>query len=165
MHSDHSDHSSHLPDSLPQLLPTDNGHNRCASCDRIIYNDPKLAVAAIIPVADGIVMIKRGIEPSYGKWSFPSGYVNRGEVVERALEREVLEETELTVRTGRIVGLYSEADRAVVLAVYEAGLVEGKLAAADEALEAGIFRPSELPELAFEHDTRVIHDWQRMRRG
>ncbi len=111
------------------------------------------------------MLIRRGIEPAYGKWSFPSGYVNRGEVVERALEREVLEETELVVETSWLVGLYSELDRTVVLAVYEAKVLGGRLSAADEALEAGVFTPDALPDLAFGHDTRIFRDWQSARRS
>ncbi len=151
--------ADHSHSGLPELLPAANGHSRCAECDRVIYSDPKLAAAAIVPLESGIVLVRRGIEPAYGKWSFPSGYVNRGEVVERALEREVLEETELEVSAGRLVGLYSKPDQPVVLAVYEAQVTGGALAAADEALDAAIFDPGKLPELAFEHDDRIIRDW------
>ncbi len=155
--------SDHSHAGLPELIPTEDGHHRCADCERMLYSDPKLAVAAIIPHNGGIVLIKRGIEPAYGKWSFPSGYVNRGEVVEKALEREVREETELVVRAIQLVGLYSKPGQAVVLAVYEAEVLDGKLSAADEVLEARIFSPLELPDLAFEHDDRIIDDWRRGR--
>lgn len=155
--------SDHPHTGLPELIPTEDGHHRCVDCERMFYSDPKLAVAAIIPHGGGIVLIKRGIEPAYGKWSFPSGYVNRGEVVEKALEREVREETELVVRTIQLVGLYSKPGQAVVLAVYETKVLDGKLSAADEVLEARIFSPLELPDLAFEHDDRIIDDWRRGR--
>ena len=155
-----SSSSDHLHSSLPELLPTPDGHRQCSGCERVIYNDPKLAVAAIVPLEGGIVLVRRAIEPAYGKWSFPSGYVNRGEQVERALEREVLEETELEVQTGRLVGLFSDDGGPVVLAVYEAEVVGGSLVAADEALDAGVFEPHGLPELAFEHDDRIIRAWQ-----
>lgn len=151
--------ANHPHSGLPDLVPTGDGHQRCADCERILYNDPKLAVAGIVPHGDGIVLIKRGIEPAFGKWSFPSGYVNRGEVVERALEREVLEETELVVRTDRLVGLYSTVGQAVVLAVYEAEVVGGTMVAADEALDVGTFDPGKLPELAFKHDDKIIQEW------
>lgn len=149
----------HSHDAFPELIPTADGHNRCASCERILYSDPKLAVAAIIPLEKGIVLVRRGIYPAYGKWSFPAGYVNRGEVVERALEREVLEETELVVEAEWLVGLYSEPDQAVVLAVYEASVHGGRLSPADEVLETGVFEPDDLPELAFDHDRRIVQDW------
>lgn len=153
----------HSHNGLPDLVPTGDGHGQCASCQRIVYSEPKLAVAAIIPHKNGIVLIKRGIDPAYGKWSFPSGYVNRGEVVEQALEREVLEETMLNVTADWLVGLYSEPGQSVVLAVYEATVHSGNLVAADEALEAQVFAESNLPELAFDHDQQIVRDWLNTR--
>lgn len=155
--------ADHPHSRLPELLPTGDGHQRCSDCERILYSDPKLAVAGIVPHGDGIVLIKRAIEPSYGKWSFPSGYVNRGEIVQRALEREVLEETELVVRTNRLVGLYSTEGQAVVLAVYEAEVIGGTMTAADEALDAGTFDPNSLPDLAFKHDDKIVREWLESR--
>ena len=149
---------SHHPE-LPDLLPIEGGHHRCAQCSRIIYSDPKVAVAAIIPMDDGIVLLKRAIEPQIGKWSFPSGYVDRGEKLERALEREVLEECGLVVKTDRLIGVYSDDGQAVVLVVYHADLVSGELVAGDETSEARVFALDEMPKLAFEHDDRIVRDW------
>ena len=148
----------HHPE-LPSLSPIDGGHHRCTQCDRIIYSDPKVAVAAIIPMDGGIVLLKRAIEPQIGMWSFPSGYVDRGEKLERALEREVLEECGLVVRVGHLVGVYSEQGQAVVLVVYHAEPISGELIAGDETSEARVFDVSEMPKLAFEHDDRIINDW------
>ena len=148
----------HHPE-LPPLTPIDGGHHRCVKCDRIIYSDPKVAVAAIIPMDDGIVLLRRAIEPQIGKWSFPSGYVDRGEKLERALEREVLEECRLTVNVDWLVGVYSEAGQAVVLVVYHADVISGQLVAGDETSEARVFALDEMPELAFEHDDRIVRAW------
>ena len=157
-----STHSSgvepHHPE-LPPLVPVDGGHHRCAECERIIYSDPKVAVAAIIPMDGGIVLLKRAIEPQIGKWSFPSGYVDRGEKLERALEREVLEECGLVVKVEWLVGVYSEEKQAVVLVVYHADVKSGELIAGDETSEAQVFALGEVPELAFEHDDRIVRDW------
>ena len=149
----------HHPE-LPPLVPIDGGHHRCVECDRIIYSDPKVAVAAIIPMDEGIVLLKRAIEPQFGKWSFPSGYVDRGEKLERALEREVLEECGLTVKVDWLVGVYSEADQAVVLVVYHADVISGQLVAGDETSEARVFALDEMPEPAFEHDDRIVRAWR-----
>ncbi len=148
-----------------RLAPSEAGPPRCAGCGRVAYLDPKLSAAAIIPLDGGIVLVRRAIEPAYGKWSFPSGYVNRGEQVERAAEREVLEETGLHVKVEWLVGLYSTPGSAVVLSVYHAEVTGGALTAGDEALEAGAFPLIKLPELAFEHDATVLRDWQGMRRS
>ena len=149
----------HHPE-LPALAPVDGGHHRCVECDRVIYSDPKVAVAAIIPIGDGIVLLKRAIEPQLGKWSFPSGYVDRGEKLERALEREVLEECGLVVSADWLVGVYSDEGQAVVLVVYHADVVSGELVAGDETSDAKVFDVDAMPKLAFEHDDRIIQDWR-----
>ena len=93
-----------------------------------------------------------------GKWSFPAGFVERGEQVEAAAAREVLEETGLDVEPGRLIGLFSEAGETVVLAVYEAELRNLDLVpvAADDLVALGWFSLDGLPELAFERDYHII---------
>ena len=73
----------------------------CPKCGRVVYYDPKVAAASIIEREGKVLMVKRAIEPGYGLWSIPGGYVDRGEVVEDAAVREVWEETGLKVETGR----------------------------------------------------------------
>ncbi len=117
-----------------------------------------------MPMDDGIVMVQRAIEPEIGKWSFPSGYVNRGEKIEKAVEREVLEECGLETTVGKLVGLYSEEGNSIILAVYEVVIVGGKLESADhETLNVGVFKIDQLPDLAFAHDRGIIEDWIRMK--
>ncbi len=150
------DHTQELPD----LRPGPHGHPECSDCGRTIWNDPKLAGAAIVPVDGGIVMVQRAIGPAIGKWSFPSGYVNRGEKIEHAVEREVREECGLETVAGRLVGLYSEDGDPIVLAVYEVSVTGGQLQAGDhETLDVQIVDVEHLPELAFDHDREIIADW------
>ena len=116
-----------------------------------------------MPMDGGIVMVQRAIEPAIGKWSFPSGYVNRGEKIESAVEREVLEECGLNVEIGRLVGLYSEDGNSIILAVYETRIIGGTLESADhETLDVGVFKTDNLPELAFDHDRGIVADWLKL---
>ena len=150
------DHNHELPD----LIAGSHGHPECSTCGRTFWNDPKIAGAAIVPIDGGIVMVQRAIEPAIGKWSFPSGYVNRGEKLERAVEREVLEECGLNVEVEHLVGLYSEDGNPIVLAVYQVRVTGGKLDSADhETLDVRVFNVNELPELAFDHDRGILADW------
>jgi len=64
------------------------------------------AVAAVIVEDDRILLIKRGKEPSKGKWSVPGGSVEPGETLEEAVEREVYEETGLEIEIGDVAGVY-----------------------------------------------------------
>jgi ADP-ribose pyrophosphatase YjhB (NUDIX family) len=148
---------------LPDLQPGPHGHPACSDCGRTIWNDPKVAGAAIVPMDGGIVMVQRAIEPAIGKWSFPSGYVNRGEKIENAVQREALEECGLEVEVGRLVGLYSEDGNSIILAVYESKITGGVLESVDhETLDVGVFSPDKLPELAFDHDRGIIADWLKL---
>jgi ADP-ribose pyrophosphatase YjhB (NUDIX family) len=75
--------------------------------------------------AGRILLTRRAIHPAHGKWTFPGGYVEWGEQVERAAVRETLEETGLTVDLGGLVGVYSYPASPVVIVVYEARVTGG----------------------------------------
>jgi ADP-ribose pyrophosphatase YjhB (NUDIX family) len=68
---------------------------------------PKLMVDVVIPSERGVVLIRRGSEPFKGKWALPGGFVEVGETVEEAADRETAEETSLVVEVARLVGVYS----------------------------------------------------------
>ncbi len=85
------------------------------------------------------MLVRRAIEPGYGKWVFPGGYVDRGEEVTAAAMREAKEESGLDVRLDRLINVYSYAGRTPVIIVYAATLLGGELACDDEGLEARFF--------------------------
>lgn len=123
----------------------------CENCGFVFYLGPKLAAGIIFEVEGGILLIRRGIEPGYGMWTFPGGYVDRGEPVEEGARREVLEETGVRVEVEGMVGLFSYPDSIVAIAVYTAVVVEGVPEPLDEVLEVRAFTPREIPweKLAF----------------
>jgi len=141
----------------------DRDRPTCPSCGFIHYLDPKIAVAVILGDDHEVLLGRRRIDPSSGRWSFPAGYVNRGEVLEDAATREVLEEFGVAVRLTGLVGVYSEPGEPVVLVVY-AGEVETGTLRPDghEVSEVRRFSLDALPEeLAFPHDRQVLADWKR----
>lgn len=134
----------------------------CTVCGAVTYLDPKLAVAVLIEREGRVLLGQRGEgtrEP--GKWSFPAGFVDRGEVVEAAAIREVREEVGLVIELGDLFGLYSEEGEDVVLAVFAAARAEGEPVAAEDLVAVGWFAADDLPELAFDHDRRIIDEWLR----
>ena len=132
----------------------------CDSCGAIVFLDPKLAVVVIVSREGKILMVKRDIEPMMGRWSFPSGYVDRGEVVEEAAAREVKEETNVDVQLDRLLGVYSSQGSAVVLIAYAARVSGGNAKAGDETQAVGWFPSDDLPPLPFPHDEAIIGDWR-----
>jgi 8-oxo-dGTP diphosphatase len=124
-------------------------------------------VAVVIGDQRGVLLGRRCIDPGKGRWSFPAGYVNRGEVLEEAAAREVLEEVGVVVTLTGLVGVYSERGNPVVLVVY-AGVIESGEPRADgrEVSEVRRFPLAALPDdLAFPHDRRVLLDWKRVTAG
>jgi ADP-ribose pyrophosphatase YjhB (NUDIX family) len=135
----------------------------CSGCGHIFYLDPKLSVIAVIPMAAGVVMVRRDIDPGHGLWVLPGGFVDRGEVVEEAVVRETQEETHLNVRPLRLLNMYSYPDHPTVVAAFVTEYVSGELSAGDETLEARVFALNEIPwpRLAFPATREALLDYIR----
>ena len=134
----------------------------CTNCGQVLYLDPKVAVGTIIRADDGpLVLVRRAIEPGYGLWVFPGGYVDRGEEVTSAAIREAREEAGLDVELEGLVNIYSYAARSLIVIVYAARIVGGELCTDEECLEARLFRPDEIPwdQLAFDSTTRALREY------
>ena len=133
----------------------------CVRCGFIFYIDPKIAVGTIIRTAEArLVLVKRAIDPGYGKWVFPGGYVDRGETLVAAAVREAREECGLEVRLDGLVNIYSYPGRAPIIVVYAATAVGGTLCADEECLETAEFDPSAIPwdQLAFRSTHEGLRD-------
>ncbi len=126
----------------------------CGLCHCVFYLDPKVAVGTIIRTADHeIVLCRRAIEPGYGRWVFPGGYVDRGEKLEDAAIREAREECGLEVELDGLVSLHSYRGKTPIVIVWAARAVSGELKVADEeSLEVRAFAAENVPwdDLAFE---------------
>jgi len=140
----------------------------CTACGFVFYLDPKLAVGTIIATPDDrIVLVRRAIDPGYGKWVFPGGYVDRGEEVQAAAVREAREETGLEVRLERLINIYSYTGRVPVIVVYSATMMGGCLGCDDEGLEARFFEPETIPweELAFRSTREALQEFLGLTRS
>jgi ADP-ribose pyrophosphatase YjhB (NUDIX family) len=144
-------------------LPTESRDRlACAACGFIAYVNPRLVVTTI-PVTDAgeAVLIRRGIEPGYGDWAQPGGFLEIDETVGEAAVRETLEETGLVIEPGAIVGVYSRLEAAVVVIVFEARIVGGAPRPNPEALEITAFAAGRIPwdRVAFKTSYWALRDW------
>jgi len=124
------------------------------------YRNPTPTVDLIIAQGEGVVLIRRR-NPPLG-WALPGGFVDEGETVEAAAEREALEETGLSVTLRELFYVYSDPKRdsrqhnlSVVFTATASGTPKG----ADDAEEARVFSLRELPILVFDH-ARILRDYQ-----
>jgi ADP-ribose pyrophosphatase YjhB (NUDIX family) len=144
------------------VMPHDPPRLVCDACGFVFYVDPKLAVGAICTGPGGIILLRRAIEPGYGRWVFPGGYVDRGEALEAAARREALEEISARIVIRRLLNVYSYPGRPVVVVVYEAELAgDSELRPGDEALEVRAFTPEAIPwdDLAFTSTRDALRDF------
>ncbi len=140
---------------------------RCSVCGMPVYEDPKLAVGAVVWLDGGVVLLRRAQhDEAHGRWILPGGHVNRGEVLTKAMISEVAEETGLEVRPQGLVGVYSYEGYPWVLVVYEAMAVGGRLNPGQEALELRIFEPHAIPwdELGYRSTAEALGDALRRRK-
>lgn len=147
---------------LEERFVEDEGRNRlvCAACGHIHYLNPKI-VAGTIPVQDGGVwLLRRAIEPRLGTWTFPAGFMELGETVPQAAARETLEELNLEVAVGPLVGIYSRPEMTTVHIVYLATPL-GTPSVGHETLEIALFDRDSIPwdELAFDATRQALRDW------
>jgi 8-oxo-dGTP diphosphatase len=140
----------------------------CSACGFVFYLDPKVAVGTIIATPDSrLVLVRRAIEPGYGLWVFPGGYVDRGEEITAAAVREAREESGLDVRLDGLVNIYSYSGASPIIIVYAASILGGELCSDDECLEAQLFDADKIPwnELAFRSTSEALRDYLEGVRG
>lgn len=127
----------------------------CPHCGTSVrqYRNPIPTVDIIIELANGIVLIERR-NPPFG-WALPGGFVDYGETLEQAANREASEETCLTIENLRLLGCYSDPardSRMHTISTVFVAQASGTPQAADDALNLQIFRADQLPEkLCFDH--------------
>lgn len=130
----------------------------CGTCGR--YNSRHMVVNGIVEYEGKILLIQRGIEPGYGKWALPGGYLDWDESIEEGVIREVREETGLNVQVQRFFGFFDSTKRnfqnvAFVYILKVIGSTELKLQT-EEIIDAGWYTLDSLPaEVAFDHNVML----------
>ncbi len=144
------------------VLPDHKSFKVCSRCGFIDFPGPKLVAGCFIIDAGRVLLLRRGIEPQIGKWTFPGGYVDLGETPQQAALRETREEVGMQVELSRILGVYADPAHpiaAVVVYLAKPGIEEASVT--DEATEVRYFAPPDIPwhEIAFRTTQDALHDW------
>jgi ADP-ribose pyrophosphatase YjhB (NUDIX family) len=139
----------------PVQLEIPEGDNRlrycCRACGAVHYQNPKMVLGTLPVWQDQVLLCKRAIEPRYGLWTLPAGFMENGETIAQGALRETREEAGAEVR---LHGLFSVLDVEVANQVhlyYRAELMKLDFCPGVESLEVRLFRQQEIPweQLAF----------------
>lgn len=138
---------------LELRVPTGDTVERhvCPSCGEIHYQNPRMIVGCLPIWQDQILLCKRAIAPSYGKWTIPAGFMELGERVEEGAIRETAEEANARVEIVRLQTVYSIPQINQVYLLFLANLLDLDFSPGSETLETKLFKAIEIPwpEIAF----------------
>jgi len=154
--------------SVTLRIPDGDNRERyvCDTCRTIHYQNPNI-VAGCIPEWEGrILLCKRAIEPRYGLWTLPAGFMENGETTEQAALRETQEEAGARVDIADLFGIFSIPHISQVYLLYRGELWDGAFAPGRESLQCKLFDEHEIPweQLAFPVMTEALQRYYRLKK-
>lgn len=144
----------------PVVLRVPSGDNRqrhvCRSCATVHYQNPKVVAGCILNWGEQVLLCRRAIEPRYGYWTLPAGFMELGETTQEAAAREAFEEANAVAEDLMLYGLYNLKHISQVYVMFRGRLQAGRASAGHESLEVGLFGRARIPwqALAFP----VVHE-------
>jgi ADP-ribose pyrophosphatase YjhB (NUDIX family) len=148
------------------IPPGDNlPRHVCDACGTIHYSNPKMVIGCIPEWRDQVLLCKRAIEPRYGLWTLPAGFMENGETVAQAALRETLEEARARVELADIYSVLSVPHVNQVHIFYRARLLDLDFGPGAESLEVQLFAESAIPwpEIAFRTVSTTLRHYYRDR--
>ena len=135
-------------DNLPRYV--------CDVCQAIHYQNPKVVVGCIPEWEGKILLCRRAIEPRYGLWTLPAGFMENNETTRQAAARETLEEASARVEVGDLYSLFSLPHISQVYLIFRGRLLDLDFTPGAESLEVSLCREQDIPWdlLAF----KVMHE-------
>jgi ADP-ribose pyrophosphatase YjhB (NUDIX family) len=138
--------------SVSRKIPKDDNRERsvCDACETVHYRNPLVVVGCVAERDGKVLLCKRAIEPRYGYWTVPAGFMELGETVAGGAARETLEEACATVELGHLFAMVDVVDAGQVHLFYTGRLV-GDYGVGEETQAVGLFGEDEIPwdDIAF----------------
>ena len=123
----------------------------CKNCGFVDYQNPKIVTGSIVIKNKKILLCKRAISPSYGKWTFPSGYLDKNETPEEGAIREAQEEVNIKIKVEKLFIIFTVRKKNLVQFIFLAKHINKTFKPGIETIEARYFDYKDLPwkSLAF----------------
>jgi len=140
-------------DNLPRYV--------CDDCNTVHYQNPKIIAGCIAEWDNKILLCKRAIEPRYGYWTLPAGFMENGETTVEGAAREATEEANATVINMSLYCSFSIPHISQVYLMFRGELEQGHASPGDESLEVALLDEADIPweQLAFPvmHETLSLY--------
>ena len=133
----------------------------CSSCGTIHYVNPKVICGALVIHQDKVLLCRRAIEPRYGLWTLPAGYMELFETMEQGAARETREEAEAEVTIEQLYCMYNIPRIGQIYVLFKAQLMDGIFGAGEETIESCLFSEDEIPweQLAYPSVERTLRHY------
>jgi len=145
---------------VTQQIPEGDNRSRsvCISCEFIHYENPKNVVGCLLEWQGKVLLCKRAIEPRYGYWTLPAGFMENQETTLEGAAREVREEACAECDNLRLFAVYNLPRISQVYLMFFGRLRDGIASAGEETLDVKLYSQNEIPwdELAFPVVTETL---------
>ncbi|MHB8253265.1 MAG: NUDIX hydrolase [Acidiferrobacter sp.] len=123
----------------------------CDGCRTVHYENPKVVAGCVASWEGRVLLCRRAIEPRYGLWTLPAGFMENEETTSEAAARETLEEAKARVEIDGLYTLFNLPHISQVYLMYRARLCDLNFGPGSESLEVALFDEQDVPwdELAF----------------
>ena len=130
----------------------------CPVCGTIHYENPLMVVGTVPVLGERVLLCKRNIEPRWGKWTLPAGFMELGETAEQGAARETDEEAGALIEMGPLFSLLSVPQVGQVHIFYRATVLSDQFDPGHETQEARLFAEEDIPwdEIAFRTVKRTL---------
>ncbi|WP_445116396.1 NUDIX hydrolase [Acinetobacter sp. WZC-1] len=139
----------------------------CPNCGTIHYINPKVICGALALWENKVLLCRRAIEPRYGLWTLPAGYMELNETMEQGAARETREEAEAEVHIEQLYCMYNIPRIGQIYVLFKSDIIDGQFGAGEETIESRLFEEHEIPwnELAFPSVERTLRHYFEDRRN
>jgi ADP-ribose pyrophosphatase YjhB (NUDIX family) len=133
----------------------------CDACGAVHYQNPKVVVGCLPEWEGRVLLCRRAIEPRYGLWTLPAGFLENNETIQAGALRETEEEARARVELGALYTMISLPQISQLYVIFRARLLDLDFAPGPESLEVRLFDEHEVPweEVAFRTIGRTLRNW------
>lgn len=160
---------SHCGAPVSHRIPDGDNRHRyvCDVCGTIHYENPRMVVGCLPVWQDKVLLCRRAIEPRYGLWTLPAGFMENGETTAEGAIRETLEEAGARVELDGLYSLINVPDIDQVYLLFRGRLLDLDFAPGEESLEVALFDEADIPwdELAFRSVRTTLEQFFEDRRS